>query len=33
MIESNCRKILRFEKGELLCELDQIPTTEKGESL
>ena len=31
MIESDCRKIIRFEKSELLCELDQIPTTEKGE--
>ena len=33
MIESNCRKIIRFEKSELLCELDQTPTTEKGENL
>ena len=33
MIKSDCRKIMRFEKSELLCELDQIPTTEKGEKL
>ena len=33
MIESDCRKIIRFEKSELLWELDQIPTTEMGENL
>ena len=33
MIKSDCRNIIRFEKSELLCELDQIPTTGKGEKL
>ena len=37
MIESNCRKFIRFEKSAFLCELDQIVEKflqfEKSESL